>query len=85
MKSEPNRIKISENLRKIKAERERFNSFPADLSNYDLIAFFTLSEDTWRQVPQTTTDPNRPDFARRILRRRFLGEIDWKLVSAGGY
>lgn len=55
------------------AERERFNSVPADLSTPDLIAFFTLSEADLRQIPKTTTPPNRLGFALRILLLRFLG------------
>lgn len=55
------------------AERERFNSFPTDLSTDDLIAFFTLSESDLRQIPKTTTPPNRLGFALRILLLRFLG------------
>lgn len=55
------------------AERQRFNSFPADMSPADLIAFFTLSENDLRQVPKTTTPPNRLGFALRIPLLRFLG------------
>jgi TnpA family transposase len=55
------------------AERERFNSFPADLSTGDLIAFFTLSESDLLQIPTTTTAANRLGFALRILLLRFLG------------
>lgn len=55
------------------AERERFNSFPAELSFDDLIAYFTLSESDFRQVPKTTTGSNRLGFALRILLLRFLG------------
>lgn len=54
-------------------ERGRFNSFPTDLSPPDLIAFFTLSATDLRQVPKTTTPPNRLGFALRILLLRFLG------------
>ena len=55
------------------AERQRFNSFPSDMSPADLIAFFTLSENDLRQVPKTTTPPNRLGFALRIPLLRFLG------------
>ena len=55
------------------AERRRFNSFPADLSTNDLIAFFTLSEQDLRQIPKTTAASNRLGFALRILLLRFLG------------
>ncbi len=55
------------------AERRRFNSFPADLSSDDLIAFFTLSDNDLRQIPKTTAASNRLGFAVRILLLRFLG------------
>ena len=55
------------------AERERFNSFPVDLSTNDLIAFFTLSELDLRQIPTKTSAANRLGFALRLLLLRFLG------------
>ena len=55
------------------AERERFNSFPADLSTNDLIVFFTLSELDLRQIPTKTAAANRLGFALRLLLLRFLG------------
>lgn len=55
------------------AERERFNSFPADLSTEDLIAFFTLSENDLQQIPKTASATNRLGFALRLLLLRFLG------------
>ncbi len=55
------------------AERERFNSFPADLSSDDLIAFFTLSENDLQQIPKTASATNRLGFALRLLLLRFLG------------
>ncbi|CAN5563109.1 hypothetical protein BH10ACI1_BH10ACI1_11160 [soil metagenome] len=50
-----------------------FNSFPAEFSTDDLIAFFTLSESNLKQIPKTTTVSNRLGFASRILLLRFLG------------
>ena len=55
------------------AERERFNSFPADLPTADLIAYFTLSEFNRRQIPKTASAANRLGFALRLLLLRFLG------------
>lgn len=55
------------------AERLRFNSFPADLSTNDLIAFFTLSETDLRQIPTTSTPPNQLGFALQFLLLRFFG------------
>ena len=54
-------------------ERLRFNSFPADLSTDDLIAFFTLSENDLLQIPKTTSAANRLGFALWLLLLRFLG------------
>lgn len=55
------------------AERIRFNSFPPDLSNEDLIAHFTLGENDLRQIPATTSAANRLGFALHFLVLRFLG------------
>ena len=46
------------------AERERFNSFPADLADDDLIAYFTLGESDLMQIPKTSNDSNRFGYAR---------------------
>lgn len=55
------------------AERLRFNSFPSDLSNDDLITWFTLSDNDLLQIPKTTTPANRLGFALRIMLLQFLG------------
>ena len=55
------------------AERIRFNSFPADLSNDDLIAFFTLSETDLLQIPKTASAANRLGVGLQIVLLRFLG------------
>jgi len=54
-------------------ERRRFNSFPADLSSDDLIAYFTLSESDLTQLPKTASAADRFGFALRLLLLRFLG------------
>ena len=54
-------------------ERLRFNSFPADLSTGDLIAFFTLGESDLLQIPATASATNRLGFALQLLLLRFLG------------
>ena len=54
-------------------ERVRFNSFPADLSNDDLISYFTLSESDLLQIPKTASAPNRLGVAIQIALFRFLG------------
>lgn len=55
------------------AERLRFNTFPFDLDNDDLIAFFTLSESDLRQIPVQSTPSNQLGFALQLLLLRFLG------------
>lgn len=55
------------------AERLRLNSFPADLSNDDLIAYFTLSEADLRQIPKTASATNRLGVALQLVLLRFLG------------
>ena len=54
-------------------ERVRFSSFPADLSDDDLIAYFTLSDSDLKQIPTTSTPPNQIGFALQLLLLRFLG------------
>ena len=55
------------------AERLRFNSFPADLSNDDLIAYFTLSDTDLLQIPKTASAANRLGVAVHLVLLRFLG------------
>lgn len=55
------------------AERLRLNSFPADLSNDDLIAYFTLSEADLLQIPKTASVSNRLGVALQLVLLRFLG------------
>ena len=55
------------------AERLRFNSFPANLSNEDLIAHFTLSDTELIEIPVKTTEANRLGFAIYLVLLRFLG------------
>lgn len=55
------------------AERVRLNSFPVELSNEDLIAYFTLSDKDLRQIPKTAAAANRLGVALQIVLLRFLG------------
>lgn len=55
------------------AERLRLNSFPADLSNDDLIAYFTLSDTDLLQIPKTASAANRLGVALQLVLLRFLG------------
>jgi TnpA family transposase len=55
------------------AERLRLNSFPADLSNDDLIAYFTLGDTDLLQIPKTASAANRLGVALQLVLLRFLG------------
>jgi len=55
------------------AERIRYNFIPANLSNDDLIAYFTLSETDLAQIPTTASASNRLGFALQMVLLRFLG------------
>ncbi|CAN5445908.1 hypothetical protein BH10ACI1_BH10ACI1_08530 [soil metagenome] len=56
-----------------KAERLRYNIFPPNLSNDDLITFFTLSDADLAQIPTTASAANRLGFALQIVLLKFLG------------
>ena len=55
------------------AERERLDSFPAQVVLGDLDTYFTLSRADCRQVPRTTSPANRLGFALQLGTLRFLG------------
>ena len=55
------------------AERERLDSFPAQVVPGDLDTYFTLSRADRRQVPRTTSGANRLGFALQLGTLRFLG------------
>lgn len=55
------------------AERERLDSFPAQVVPGDLDTYFTLSRSDRRQIPQTTSAANRLGFALQLGALRFLG------------
>ena len=55
------------------AERERLDSFPAQVVPGDLDTYFTLSRADRRQIPRTTSAANRLGFALQLGTLRFLG------------
>lgn len=55
------------------AERLRYNIFPANLSNEDLIAHFTLSATDLLQIPITASAANRLGFALQMVLLKFFG------------
>lgn len=56
-----------------KAERERLNKFPQDISKDDIITFFTLTDSDLNQIPTKSADYNRLGFALQLCTLRFLG------------
>jgi TnpA family transposase len=55
------------------AERERFLRFPAQIPRADLNAYFTLTASDRKEVPRTSTAPNRLGFALQLCALRYLG------------
>jgi hypothetical protein len=55
------------------AERERLDSFPAQVTRGDLLTYFTLSRADCRQIPRTTSAANRLGFALQLGALRYLG------------
>jgi Domain of unknown function (DUF4158) len=55
------------------AERERLDSFPAQIVPGDIDRYFTLSRADRRQIPGTASPANRLGFAIQLGTLRFLG------------
>jgi TnpA family transposase len=55
------------------AERERLNRFPREMTEADLISFFTLSDADRVQIPITSAPQNRLGFALQLGTLRYLG------------
>ena len=55
------------------AERQRLDSFPAQVLLGDIEAYFSLSPADRRQVPPTASAANRLGFALQLGTLRFLG------------
>jgi TnpA family transposase len=58
-----------------KAEKERLEGFPAELTEVDKTAFFTLTEDDKALINRRTGSQNRLGFAILLCCLRFLGFI----------
>lgn len=65
-----------------KAERERLNKFPKDLSKDDMITFFTLTDEDLNQLPVKSADYNKLGFALQLGALRFLGVCPDDLKTA---
>jgi hypothetical protein len=55
------------------AERERLDSFPAQVTRGDIHTYFTLSRADRCQIPRTTSAANRLGFALQLGALRYLG------------
>src|SRR5262249_44295767 len=55
------------------AERERLDSFPAQVTRGDILTYFTLSRADRCQIPRTTSAANRLGFALQLGALRYLG------------
>jgi TnpA family transposase len=64
------------------AERNRFQNFPADVSEADRTAFFTLSDDDRRLVESKHGDQNRLGCALLVCTLRWLGFVPDNLGRA---
>ena len=64
------------------AERERLDSFPAQVVPGDIETYFTLSRADRRQVPRTGSPANRLGFALQLGALRFLGFCPDDLCAA---
>ena len=62
-------------------ERERLSTYPADISDWDLGRFFTLSARDLEMVEQQRGDDNRLGFALQLCTLRYLGFIPQDLLE----
>jgi TnpA family transposase len=71
------------------AERDRLSHFPKEISNNDLITYFTLSPADLYQIPPKSASHNRLGFALQLCTLRFLGfspdEITQTPISVVAY
>ena len=64
------------------SERKRLASFPSTISDSDVIAYFTLSDNDKEQVPKTAAAYNRLGFALQLCTLRYMGFCPENLESA---
>ena len=62
-------------------ERERLNTYPTDISDWDLGRFFTLSSRDLETVEQQRGDDNRLGFALQLCTLRYLGFVPQDLLE----
>ncbi len=62
------------------AERERFNNFPQQISEADIIAFFTLTTDDQELINQHHAGSNKLGVAIQLCTLRYLGFIPDELT-----
>jgi hypothetical protein len=64
------------------AERDRANRFPSAITDEDLIAFLTLSEEEQQQIPVHAGPHARLGFGLELCALRFMGFVPEDLTSA---
>ncbi len=57
------------------AETSRFIDYPAEISEMDLIPFFTLTDDDRKLITRLHHNPNRLGFALQLCTLRYLGFV----------
>ena len=63
------------------AEKERLESFPAEIGEVDKTAFFTLTDTDSALIRRRTDEQNRLGFAILLCSLRFLGFVPENLAA----
>jgi len=64
------------------AETSRFTDYPAEISEIDLIPFFTLTDGDRKLITKLHHNPNRLGFALQLCTLRYLGFVPNDLQRA---
>ena len=64
------------------AETSRFTDYPAEISEIDLIPFFTLTDNDRKLITKLHHNPNRLGFALQLCTLRYLGFVPNNLQGA---
>jgi hypothetical protein len=63
-------------------ERARLSTFPEEVTDRDVIAYFRLTANDRKQLPRTTAKHNRFGYAMQLCTLRFLGFCPDDLTAA---
>src|SRR5262245_22396135 len=64
------------------AEISRFTNYPAEISEVDIIPFFTLTDDDRKSIARLHHNPNRLGFALQLCTLRYQGFVPDNLQAA---